>query len=95
MSCSTNLESSGACRRRGDAAAICPTPPRPGAVWSAKSSAIGSAEPDAPIAELKEDETIDEAGALLLIAPNQLGVDDNAHVAEPILKHFAPAFGWR
>jgi hypothetical protein len=36
-----------------------------------------------------------EAGALLLIAPNQLGVDDNAHVAEPILKHFAPAFGWR
>jgi len=44
---------------------------------------------------LKEDETIDEAGAPLLIAPNQLGVDDNAHVTESILKHFAPALGWR
>jgi len=27
--------------------------------------------------------------------PNQLGVDYNAHVIESILKHVAPALGWR
>jgi hypothetical protein len=32
---------------------------------------------------------------LLLTVPNQLGVDYNAHVIEAILKHVAPAFGWR
>ena len=32
---------------------------------------------------------------LLLTIPNQLGVDYNAHVIESILKHVAPALGWR
>ena len=32
---------------------------------------------------------------LLLTVPNQLGVDYNAHVIEAILKHVAPAMGWR
>jgi hypothetical protein len=27
--------------------------------------------------------------------PNQLGVDYNVHVIESILKHVAPAMGWR
>jgi hypothetical protein len=27
--------------------------------------------------------------------PNQLGVDYNAHVVEAVLKHVAPALGWR
>jgi hypothetical protein len=27
--------------------------------------------------------------------PNQLGVDYNAHVIEAVLKHVAPALGWR
>jgi hypothetical protein len=31
---------------------------------------------------------------LLLTVP-QLGVDYNAHVIETILKHVAPALGWR
>ena len=31
----------------------------------------------------------------LLTVPNQLGVDYNAHVIEAILKHVAPALGWR
>ena len=36
-----------------------------------------------------------EADTLLLTVPNQLGVDYNAHVIESILKHVAPALGWR
>src|SRR5512143_4132714 len=54
-----------------------------------------AAEPDALIAQLKEDEAIAEADTLLLTLPNQLGVDYNAHVIEAILKHVAPGLGWR
>jgi alkanesulfonate monooxygenase SsuD/methylene tetrahydromethanopterin reductase-like flavin-dependent oxidoreductase (luciferase family) len=54
-----------------------------------------AAEPEALIAQLKEDEAIAEADTLLLTVPNQLGVDYNAHVIEAILKHVAPAMGWR
>jgi len=52
-------------------------------------------EPDALIRELAEDEAIAEADTLLLTVPNQLGVDYNAHVIESVLKHVAPALGWR
>jgi alkanesulfonate monooxygenase SsuD/methylene tetrahydromethanopterin reductase-like flavin-dependent oxidoreductase (luciferase family) len=52
-------------------------------------------EPDKLIAELKGDEGIAEADTLLLTVPNQLGVDYNAHVIDSILKHIAPALGWR
>jgi alkanesulfonate monooxygenase SsuD/methylene tetrahydromethanopterin reductase-like flavin-dependent oxidoreductase (luciferase family) len=54
-----------------------------------------AAEPDALIMQLKEDEAVAEADTLLLTVPNQLGVDYNAHVIEAILKHVAPALGWR
>ncbi|MBW5894105.1 LLM class flavin-dependent oxidoreductase [Pectobacterium polaris] len=54
-----------------------------------------AAEPDALIQQLKQDEAIAEADTLLLTVPNQLGVDYNAHVIESILKHVAPAMGWR
>jgi alkanesulfonate monooxygenase SsuD/methylene tetrahydromethanopterin reductase-like flavin-dependent oxidoreductase (luciferase family) len=54
-----------------------------------------AAEPDALIEQLKGDEAIAEADTLLLTVPNQLGVDYNAHVLEMILKHVAPALGWR
>lgn len=54
-----------------------------------------AAEPDELIKELKADEAIAEADTLLLTVPNQLGVDYNAHVIEAILKHVAPALGWR
>lgn len=54
-----------------------------------------AAEPDALVAELKEDEAIAAADTLLLTVPNQLGVDYNAHVIEAILTHVAPALGWR
>jgi alkanesulfonate monooxygenase SsuD/methylene tetrahydromethanopterin reductase-like flavin-dependent oxidoreductase (luciferase family) len=54
-----------------------------------------AAEPDRLIAQLKQDEAIAEADTLLLTVPNQLGVDYNAHVIESILKHVAPALGWR
>ena len=47
------------------------------------------------IAELREDEGIAEADTLLLTVPNMLGVDYNTHVIEAILKHVAPALGWR
>jgi len=52
-------------------------------------------EPDKLIEQLKGDEAIAEADTLLLTVPNQLGVDYNAHVIEMILKHVAPALGWR
>jgi alkanesulfonate monooxygenase SsuD/methylene tetrahydromethanopterin reductase-like flavin-dependent oxidoreductase (luciferase family) len=54
-----------------------------------------AAEPDDLIEQLKADEAIAEADTLLLTVPNQLGVDYNAHVIEAILKHVAPALGWR
>lgn len=54
-----------------------------------------AAEPDKLIEQLKGDEAIAEADTLLLTVPNQLGVDYNAHVIEAILKHVAPALGWR
>jgi alkanesulfonate monooxygenase SsuD/methylene tetrahydromethanopterin reductase-like flavin-dependent oxidoreductase (luciferase family) len=54
-----------------------------------------TAEPDVLIRELAKDEAIREADTLLLTVPNQLGVDYNAHVIEAILKHVAPALGWR
>ncbi|MDQ6434769.1 LLM class flavin-dependent oxidoreductase [Mesorhizobium sp. LHD-90] len=54
-----------------------------------------AAEPDVLVEQLKSDEAIAEADTLLLTVPNQLGVDYNAHVVEAILKHVAPALGWR
>lgn len=54
-----------------------------------------AAEPDELIEELRKDEAIAEADTLLLTVPNQLGVEYNAHVIEAILKHVAPALGWR
>ena len=54
-----------------------------------------AAEPDALIRQLAGDEAIAEADTLLLTVPNQLGVEYNAHVIEAILKHVAPALGWR
>ncbi len=54
-----------------------------------------AAEPDKLVEELKRDEAIAEADTLLLTVPNQLGVDYNAHVIEAILRHVAPALGWR
>ena len=47
------------------------------------------------VKELARDEAIAEADTLLLTVPNQLGVAYNAHVIEMILKHVAPALGWR
>ena len=54
-----------------------------------------AAEPDELIGQLRKDEAIAEADTLLLTVPNQLGVEYNAHVIEAILKHVAPALGWR
>jgi alkanesulfonate monooxygenase SsuD/methylene tetrahydromethanopterin reductase-like flavin-dependent oxidoreductase (luciferase family) len=52
-------------------------------------------EPDALVEQLAQDEAIAAADTLLLTVPNQLGVDYNAHALESILKHVAPALGWR
>ncbi|MCR5856664.1 LLM class flavin-dependent oxidoreductase [Mesorhizobium sp. J428] len=52
-------------------------------------------EPEKLVKLLVEDEAIAEADTLLLTVPNQLGVDYNAHVIDAILKHVAPALGWR
>ncbi len=54
-----------------------------------------AAEPDRLVEELRADEAIAEADTLLLTVPNQLGVAYNAHVIESVLKHVAPALGWR
>ena len=52
-------------------------------------------EPDRLVKQLAEDEAIAEADTLLLTVPNQLGVEYCAHCIESILKHVAPALGWR
>ncbi len=54
-----------------------------------------AAEPDALVAQLREDEAIAAADTLLLTVPNQLGVDYNAHVIDAVLTHLAPELGWR
>jgi alkanesulfonate monooxygenase SsuD/methylene tetrahydromethanopterin reductase-like flavin-dependent oxidoreductase (luciferase family) len=54
-----------------------------------------AAEPDVLVKDLARDEAVAEADTLLLTVPNQLGVAYNAHVIEMILKHVAPALGWR
>ena len=54
-----------------------------------------AATPPNRIAQLQQDEAIAEADTLMLTVPNQLGVDYNVHVIESILRHVAPAMGWR
>ena len=54
-----------------------------------------AAEPDRLATLLRADEAIAEADTLLLTVPNQLGVAYNIHVIDSILKHVAPALGWR
>jgi len=54
-----------------------------------------AAEPEVLVRQLAQDEAIAEADTLLLTVPNQLGVAYNTHVLEAILKHVAPALGWR
>ena len=54
-----------------------------------------AAEPDVLAKQLAQDEAIAAADTLMLTIPNQLGVDYNAHVIESVLKHVAPALGWR
>ncbi|ELY4518620.1 LLM class flavin-dependent oxidoreductase [Cronobacter muytjensii] len=54
-----------------------------------------AAEPEKLIKQLKQDEAIAEADTLLLTVPNQLGVEYNVHVIESVLRHIAPAMGWR
>lgn len=54
-----------------------------------------AAEPDKLIAELAQDEAIQEADTVLLTIPNTLGVDYNIHILSSILKHVAPELGWR
>jgi alkanesulfonate monooxygenase SsuD/methylene tetrahydromethanopterin reductase-like flavin-dependent oxidoreductase (luciferase family) len=54
-----------------------------------------AAEPDKLIAELAQDEAIQEADTVLLTIPNTLGVDYNIHILSAILKYVAPELGWR
>jgi alkanesulfonate monooxygenase SsuD/methylene tetrahydromethanopterin reductase-like flavin-dependent oxidoreductase (luciferase family) len=54
-----------------------------------------TAEPEKLIEQLRADEAIAEADTLLITVPNQLGVDYNVHLIEALLKHVAPALGWR
>lgn len=54
-----------------------------------------TAEPEQLIDALRDDQGIAEADTLLMTIPNQLGVDYNAHLIESVLKHVAPALGWR
>ena len=52
-------------------------------------------EVDDVVADLAEDEAVAAADTLLLTVPNQLGVEYNAHVIENVVRHVAPALGWR
>ncbi|MEO6826199.1 MAG: LLM class flavin-dependent oxidoreductase [Microbacteriaceae bacterium] len=47
-------------------------------------------EPDAIVAELREDAAVRAADTLLVTVPNQLGVEYNAHLLETIVRHIAP-----
>ncbi|SKC71191.1 Flavin-dependent oxidoreductase, luciferase family (includes alkanesulfonate monooxygenase SsuD and methylene tetrahydromethanopterin reductase) [Krasilnikoviella flava] len=52
-------------------------------------------EVDDVVTDLAGDEAVAAADTLLLTVPNQLGVEYNAHVIENVVRHVAPALGWR
>ena len=52
-------------------------------------------EPEQLVKELADDEAIAAADTLLLTVPNQLGVEYNTHVLDSVVRHLAPALGWR
>jgi alkanesulfonate monooxygenase SsuD/methylene tetrahydromethanopterin reductase-like flavin-dependent oxidoreductase (luciferase family) len=52
-------------------------------------------EPDVIAEQLSADSAVQAADTVLITVPNQLGVDYNANLLESILKHVAPAAGWR
>jgi alkanesulfonate monooxygenase SsuD/methylene tetrahydromethanopterin reductase-like flavin-dependent oxidoreductase (luciferase family) len=52
-------------------------------------------EPDAIAAQLAADAAVSDADTVLVTIPNQLGVEYNAALLESIVKHVAPAAGWR
>lgn len=62
---------------------------------SARFGKTYAGEPDRLVKELAEDEAVAAADTLLLTVPNQLGVAYNAHLIESVVKHVAPALGWR
>ncbi len=51
--------------------------------------------PDVIAEELSRDAAVRAADTLLLTVPNQLGVDYNTHLLETVVRHIAPAIGWR
>ncbi|MBL0888611.1 LLM class flavin-dependent oxidoreductase [Myceligenerans indicum] len=62
---------------------------------SARFGRTYAGELDEIVEDLAADTAIAAADTLLLTVPNQLGVDYNAHVIEGVVKHVAPALGWR
>ena len=52
-------------------------------------------EPDRLAEDLAGDAAVREADTLLVTIPNALGVEYNAHLMESIVRHVAPALGWR
>jgi alkanesulfonate monooxygenase SsuD/methylene tetrahydromethanopterin reductase-like flavin-dependent oxidoreductase (luciferase family) len=52
-------------------------------------------EVDDVVAALANDTAVAAADTLLLTVPNQLGVEYCAHVVENVVRHVAPALGWR
>lgn len=52
-------------------------------------------EPDVIAEQLAADAAVQDADTVLITVPNQLGVEYNAQLLESIVKHVAPAAGWR
>ncbi|MET4058809.1 alkanesulfonate monooxygenase SsuD/methylene tetrahydromethanopterin reductase-like flavin-dependent oxidoreductase (luciferase family) [Arthrobacter sp. UYP6] len=52
-------------------------------------------EPDVIAAQLAADAAVQTADTLLVTVPNQLGVEYNARLLENLVRHVAPAAGWR
>ncbi|MEU4243397.1 LLM class flavin-dependent oxidoreductase [Actinoplanes sp. NPDC026619] len=52
-------------------------------------------EPDRIAEELANDKAVQAADTILFTVPNQLGVAYNARILETIVKHIAPAIGWK
>ena len=52
-------------------------------------------EPDVIAEQLAADAAVQDADTVLVTVPNQLGVEYNTQLLENIVKHVAPAAGWR
>jgi hypothetical protein len=68
------------------------SPPVRRATCQASTYAAG---PGKFVEQLRNDQAIQAADTLMISVPSELGVDYNVYLIDSVLRHVAPALGWR